>query len=417
MASATPCGLILLGNSGVGKSFLANRLLDDDNAFESKFSAKSVTRYTEWKDMPVAIENRIYSVANIPGLVEANQRLVDENRHEIMKAFEQCPFSIVIFVFGHKNGRIPDEDLVAFTRINNAYEFSPRSLLIIVNGIPSDRPDDYETRTAYLLHELTHVDVNHIYFIEKTTSEESKKFIHKILHKALTTCEPSHQTKKQDIVLITDEISQLKAQSKQRQDQLLTQAEEHSKIQKIDLTPDSYQELPQGRPTLSFTETFHPDSAQKLQQGRPTLSYTEMVHPDSQCMEQDDSFNELLKTHQNKFDRSSGKIELLLHDPDRDARIRLAEQIKQDSERNKQMIAQMSVPPQVIVISDKRSNPLRKIKHGFGKVVNYVGDVFHGPESYHSPAPDGNEQGCPSYPNSPLSPHPYDPRSCGHKNK
>ena len=142
MASSTDIhGLILLGNSGVGKSFLANCFLNDDQAFESRFSAQSVTHLTEWKQMP-GLNHRYYDVANIPGLIEANQKLVSQNRDEIMNALGKYPSSIVIFVFGHRNGRIADEDLVAFHLITDAYQFHPDSTLIFINGIPRDHPDE-----------------------------------------------------------------------------------------------------------------------------------------------------------------------------------------------------------------------------------------------------------------------------------
>ncbi|CAF0875175.1 unnamed protein product [Didymodactylos carnosus] len=355
MMSAATCGLILLGNSGVGKSFLANRLLDDDEAFESRFSARSVTRHTEWKDMQTVDGKRLYSVANIPGLVEANQKLIDENRIEIMKAFEQCPFAIVLFVFGHKNGRIPDEDLVAFMRINHAYEFLSKSLLIIVNGIPTNPPNDYQEKTTQLLHELTHVDKKHIYFIEKITSEENKKVIHRFLHEAVAKCEPTYHTRKHDIELLADEISRLKMETKERQDQLLAQEEEHSKRQKLDLIPDAIQK-PYRPPQHSLTATIEPI-------------------PDS--IDNSKQFNELMKT---KHDQYKAKVEeQLLHDSDRDAETQeLARHVMNTSERNRELITRISTSPHVTVIPEKRKHPIIKT------ISNILSDVLR-PSRYHEP--------------------------------
>jgi hypothetical protein len=364
MASAIKPGLILLGNSGVGKSFLANRLLDDDEAFESKFSARSVTRHTEWKDMTTAIGKHIYSVANIPGLVEANQKLIDENRHEIMKAFEQCPFAIVLFVFGHKNGRIPDEDLVAFTRINDAYEFPLESLLLIVNGIPSNRPDDYEGKTAELLHELTHVNKNHIYFIEKTTLEKSKRDIHNRLYEAIAKCEPSYHKKKQDIELVADEISRLKLESKQRQDKLLAQEDEYSsKKQKLNLTPDSTLELYQPPPP--------PPEPQK------SLAATIKTKPD--IIDNNRQFDERMKAMQAEHDQSMEELKKIQHDPNRDAIKQLTQQLEMDNERNKELIDQISSSPQVIIVCEEpRGNILQTFGKGIIHAASVVKDVFIG---------------------------------------
>jgi len=281
MASSSPCAIVLLGNSGVGKSFLANRILDDDQAFESKFSVRSVTRQTEWKKYVTANGSTKYLVGNIPGLIEGNQKLIDENRIEIMKAFEQYPWAIVLFIFGHKNGRIPDEDIVAFTRINNAYEFPSKSLLIIVNGIPSNRPDIYEEKTRQLLHELIHVDDNHICFIEKITADKDKMIIHRQLHEAIAKCEPAKHIKKHDIELLVDEISRLKLESHQLQNQLLTQEQNYLHRQTSESTSDVYQELHQpqirtNEQTSRFIETSKPiDKSTKPTRANNNLFTTE----------------------------------------------------------------------------------------------------------------------------------------------
>jgi DNA replication protein DnaC len=63
-------GLIILGNSGVGKSFLANILLDKD-IFKHEFSARSVTHRTEFQE--ITIGDHRYAIFNVPGLIEADQ--------------------------------------------------------------------------------------------------------------------------------------------------------------------------------------------------------------------------------------------------------------------------------------------------------------------------------------------------------
>ena len=368
MASAGRCGLILLGNSGVGKSFLANRLLDDDGAFESRFSARSVTRHTEWKNMSTAIGKHIYSVANIPGLVEANQKLIDENRREIMKAFEECPLAIVLFVFGHKNGRIPDEDLLAFMRINDAYEFPFQSLLLIVNGIPLERPAEYEQKTAELLQELTHIDKSHIYFIEKTISEENERDIHDLLHEAVAKCEPIYHTKKRDIELLADEISRLKMESKQRQDQLLAQEYEYSKKQNSNLTPDPIQE--RHRPPTHQTH----------------IATNKQIHESD--IDDNREFEKMMEANKAKHEQHMASVEGLIHDSNRDYINQLSQQLENNSKQNCALIAQMSQPPPVIVVSEnQREKPLqsirKKIRKGAVGVVNLVGDVFSGDSQSH----------------------------------
>ncbi|CAF1668053.1 unnamed protein product, partial [Adineta ricciae] len=159
-------GLITLGNSGVGKSFLCDILVGRD-AFSHRFNAMSVTQVTNSID--AAIGSHQITVFDIPGLIEAEQQRIEVNKKEIDKAFAQRPNCIIIFVFGPENGRIKNKDVVAFNAINEAYAFRPESLILVVNGIPKDRPDDYEQTTLTLLQKLLKgVSVNNgnLYFTQ-----------------------------------------------------------------------------------------------------------------------------------------------------------------------------------------------------------------------------------------------------------
>ena len=221
MASSTYVyRLIMLGNSGVGKSFLANCFLNDDNAFESRLSARSVTRLTEWKQMESQHDHRLYDVANIPGLIEANQSLVDQNRQEIVKALDENPSSIVVYVFGHRNGRIADEDLVAFHAITTAYTFRLDLLLLFINGIPSDHPAYYYDTIIDLLHRLTEVPTKNIFPIKQVIAEDEKEGLGRSLHEIISKAEPQCLKKKQSIVLIIDQIAELKRSSKRKQEEI-----------------------------------------------------------------------------------------------------------------------------------------------------------------------------------------------------
>jgi len=160
-------GLIILGNAGVGKSFLANILVGHE-AFVHGFSSKAVTSTTEYVE--IQLGGFYLAIFNIPGLIEAEQEHIDLNKIEIDKAFQERPNSIVMFVFGHQNGRIRDEDVVAFNAINAAYPFRPESLVMVVNGLPLSRPNDYEGTTLVLLQKLlvnTHVNSSNVCFLNQ----------------------------------------------------------------------------------------------------------------------------------------------------------------------------------------------------------------------------------------------------------
>ncbi len=93
-------GLILLGNSGAGKSFLLNTLIGRDR-FASRVSAVSVTRDVgvTTEDFDVDGEAVAVRLLDIPGLIEASQEQINMNKAKIYKAFQMQPISIVDYVF------------------------------------------------------------------------------------------------------------------------------------------------------------------------------------------------------------------------------------------------------------------------------------------------------------------------------
>ncbi|CAF1351857.1 unnamed protein product [Adineta steineri] len=392
MESEIKYGLILLGNSGVGKSFLANRLLNDDQAFESRFSVRSVTRHTEWKDMSAAIGNHTYSVANIPGLVEANQKLIDENRQEIMNAFEQHPCAIVLFVFGNNNGRIRDEDLVAFMRINGAYEFLPNSMILIINGIPSNRPSDYDKKTTKLLQELTHIETTHIYFIEEATSETSKNKIHNLLRDAIAECEPNVHKKKHDIKLLADEISRLKKESKYRQDQLLAQQTEDETEENFNSTLDSNSNLgqPLSQPTEYVTQeklNLNSDSTLDLDEPSSQQRFTSTSKSEFDIIDSDELFNETMKNLNAEYNLTMEELKKSEQNRNTDAIKQLTDHIKMQQDLRKELRNQMSSRRQV---TEKHSDSFYQTMKR--KLFEFSNTFWHS-------KPHGEHQSCqPSHP-------------------
>lgn len=74
-----PVGLILLNNTGVGKSLLANILLNE-NAFRHDCSPSSVTHQTGWKQFLAGKRN--YVIFNIPELNENNQGAIEREKKD-----------------------------------------------------------------------------------------------------------------------------------------------------------------------------------------------------------------------------------------------------------------------------------------------------------------------------------------------
>jgi predicted GTPase len=170
--SAEKCGLIILGNTGVGKSFLANVILDRE-AFTHKFSATSVTHKTTFEEIQVG--TLMYAVFDIPGLIEADEERIQLNKEQIEKAFLLRPKSVILFVFGQSGGRIRDEDVVAFKALDSAYNFRQESLVLVVKTSPKEQMDDYECSVIVLFQQLlkgVEVKVDNVCFLDEIKKDD-----------------------------------------------------------------------------------------------------------------------------------------------------------------------------------------------------------------------------------------------------
>ncbi|CAF5115540.1 unnamed protein product, partial [Rotaria magnacalcarata] len=130
-------GIIILGNSGAGKSFLANVILGEE-AFKHETRMNACTLTTEYR--AARIGDKQYAVYNIPGLIEADQDRINLNIREIDAAFIGHPTAVIVFVLGVGNGgRIGNEDIVAFNAINKAYRFDEKSIIFVINQLDKDK--------------------------------------------------------------------------------------------------------------------------------------------------------------------------------------------------------------------------------------------------------------------------------------
>ena len=119
--------VLLLGNTGRGKSFLCNSLIKDVR-FASHFSAKSVT---ERNDFFAVLLRRIpnsqqevaipYVIYDVPGLIEMSEENIVRNQTMITKAIADRPEArtLVVFVFGTQAGRIMGEEIAAYKAVQN----------------------------------------------------------------------------------------------------------------------------------------------------------------------------------------------------------------------------------------------------------------------------------------------------------
>ena len=206
-------GIIILGNTGTGKSFLGNILLGRE-AFVHKAAARSVTTETEFAETKMG--NEIYAIFNIPGLIEADQNRIEKNKIEIHKAFHQRPTSIILYVFGSQGGRIRDEDVVALNALHKAYPLKSESLVIVVNEVPKVRPKNYAGEVTVLLEELIQTPFKTLCIldmIDKDNPDERQILKNKLLQVIVDRTAQFHE-KKQEIELQREEVRRAKEQIK-----------------------------------------------------------------------------------------------------------------------------------------------------------------------------------------------------------
>ncbi|CAF2144238.1 unnamed protein product [Rotaria magnacalcarata] len=226
------------------------------SGFEADFRPEAVTTISEYHRMETKESD--YLIYNIPGLVEINQEQIDRNKKEIMKAFKECPTSIVIFVWAQIGGRAQNDDVIAFNALNDAYKFPVESLMFIVNNIPPNRPQQY----------------NFIDAVDPTNSAQMQNTRAKLMK--YIAVHPAHkQNKQHDIVLQLDELKQMRNILKQQQQQAeqdrarlemqiakmtkehnRSQAEANERFQKISEECKSMQQRAQAKSANEYKNPF-----------------------------------------------------------------------------------------------------------------------------------------------------------------
>lgn len=214
--SSTRVGVIILGNSGSGKSFLANVLLNQE-AFEHAYKPCAVTTKTEFKECTE--KGKVYAIYNIPGLIEADQERIEINKREIDAAFKKDEHAVVVYVFQSAGGRIRNEDVAAFNAINDAYPLKEKSVVIVVNKVDANRPANYDKDTIEYLKVLLNFHISYSCFLNHTTTEKKHLFRPQLLEK-ITMAEPKKHIKQHDIQLYAAEISKLTKQIADFQQQI-----------------------------------------------------------------------------------------------------------------------------------------------------------------------------------------------------
>ena len=169
-------GVLVLGNVGVGKSYICNLIIGHQK-FNTGFRRESVTTCVECHRIDAGPSDLL--IYNIPGLIATDQDEIDRNKKEIIKAFEQCPISVVIFVWTLADGRPRPDDVIAFKILQEAYRFSSKSLIFVVNNMFCTRPSTYEGRFVVFLKKILGpmpISLEDIFFLDTLKSEDVDRF-------------------------------------------------------------------------------------------------------------------------------------------------------------------------------------------------------------------------------------------------
>ncbi|CAF1488967.1 unnamed protein product, partial [Rotaria sordida] len=197
----------------------------DRDVFKHKFSPNAVTLKTEYEE--VVYNGTSYAIYNIPGLIESDQARIDTNIRETNIAFESHPHAVIVYVFGHQNGRILDEDVVAFNAIKDAYPLEEKSLVIIVNNLPLNREDDYESETTDKLTNLLNFHLPYVVYINNSETATKRKAIRQQLLQAVMSALPKQHLKKQEIELPVAKLKEMKKQIAAFQKEIEENREKH----------------------------------------------------------------------------------------------------------------------------------------------------------------------------------------------
>jgi hypothetical protein len=173
-------------------------------------------------------------IYNVPGLVDSQQKNIERNKGEIMKAFNESPISVVLFIWRQTGGRIVNEDIMGFKALEEAYKFPVGSLMFIVNDVPRRRPSKYngeffaelETQLAPMpvkMDDVCFIDSMEPEEVDKRNEARLKLFGLIAGHHAML------QKKVNDIILDVDKFAQMREEIEKHRKESQKNKEDYDK--------------------------------------------------------------------------------------------------------------------------------------------------------------------------------------------
>jgi len=196
--------IIIIGNTGVGKSFVVNCLLDDE-VFASEERSIAVTSKLEFRK--ILIEDVTYKIYNIPGLLEDDEEKVKNNKKAIMASLDNKEEVYVFYMLTVEGGRLRSNDLDAYRAFSKAYEVKTTAFAFLVN-----KYENKETLKPSITHRIQTVLSNsNVYYLPKVAEsfENDKQLIQGIMISAIKVMVPHTVRKIGEIVLAGEEIKEI----------------------------------------------------------------------------------------------------------------------------------------------------------------------------------------------------------------
>ncbi|UJR18585.1 hypothetical protein I4U23_005492 [Adineta vaga] len=167
----------------------------------------------------------------------------------IILVFEQSPTSVVMFVWTQVDGRPKPDDIIAFKALQEAYKFSLKSVMFVINNIPSKRSPTYEGRFITLLKKTLNpipISLEDMFFLDNLNYDDNEKF-NVVRNRLLHFIAQHHENKQQiqtDIIVKSNELIMLRGAIKQQflaaeenkqayELQIVQMAEEYEAFKKI----------------------------------------------------------------------------------------------------------------------------------------------------------------------------------------
>jgi len=208
-------GVLLIGNSGVGKSLLVNLILRREH-FRHAQEAVSVTDKVEWVHGYALLNGDMRKIAlfNIPGLIEADEANFSRNKVALTNAFAKQKQHVTVFVFGNNNGRLQADDVDAFIKVTKVYALQAQSLVVVFNQAKAG--SRWREDMVLMMRRLTGWrDALRPVFIDQLTGEADGSFVYTSaaaeenrarLIAAIEQCTPDPHPKSGELAFKSEEI-------------------------------------------------------------------------------------------------------------------------------------------------------------------------------------------------------------------